>query len=558
MGTDYYLIDPKARQVLYIDRAGSDFCCVHPGPERQKVPDHGTVRVVTAGVLEAVRESLEDDGPHADLRTKDAYNWCLGRTPVLLVDDHSSGDEVAFAFCGMVSAGEVEGWSAAPDAGTDPRPRSQQERWDSAMFELREAGVDVPRMAIEQAMRNYVRLGLGKDERKAADEAIPHRMSAEGMKLQYELDVRDFDAGVADTAHTVLVLRSKDPGHGFHQPVYGAVFQEEWNGEDDPEAQGVRIGYGRDVLSAIQDLLGSESAEVDEGDLPGRTTGAELPREVILEAALADAYGRIEQLLEERRPLLDQANALVLSMEQREAIGEDWHPYYDQWLRTFAEWCARMGPEYWGHRDAAHLVRSLFAKLSGFEPQESPEPRPLFYPTIRGGEPERDQERPQTSELEKDPDPQNAYWAQRRESVEAGPPEWRQRRPPRTTRDRSVTHEVVTRFNVETGYVEWRGYRILLGALEPLDQPLLQSNGHLLEGVMLLHEVWEDIAEKFMLGVPPEKSLADILTGDITERVRAYLDRIPRVTEDDLADSHGGPELGSPAPHKLWTGEDDG
>jgi hypothetical protein len=339
------------------------------------------------------------------------------------------------------------------------RDRSQQEQWDNAMFRMREAGVDVPRMTLEQAMRMSLRFGLRKEDQEAVRSVIPGPMSADQARWKFQLDVRDFDAGTADLDHTVLVLRSKDPGHGYHRPVFAAVFQEEWDGQSDPEDQGVRVGYGRDVLSAIQGLLGRASAEVEEGGLPEHTAGLEMPREQLLEAALADAYGRIEQLLEERGPTLRKAQELILSMEARESIGANWHPYFDQWLRTFAEWAARMGGDYWGHRDAVQLVRALFAKLSGFDSQASPEPTPSYFSSVIGGVPQPDQDRPETKDLKAETEGR-PYWARRAASVEAGPPEWRTRKP-LTRRDKSVTHEVVTRFNLGTGYIAWRAHRLL-------------------------------------------------------------------------------------------------
>lgn len=108
MGTDYFLADPVAKEIVYIDRCGSDFCCVHPSPERREVPEwpRGPVRVVTPECLEAVagRECLYP-------LTLYAVEWCVGRNLVLLVDDTSMLDEESHDFCHQVVFGGLPGWT---------------------------------------------------------------------------------------------------------------------------------------------------------------------------------------------------------------------------------------------------------------------------------------------------------------------------------------------------------------------------------------------------------------------------------------------------------------
>lgn len=702
MGTDYYLIDPKAQEVKYIDRSGSSFCCAHPGPERQEVEGwpHGPVRVVTAECLVALKEDLFHEGRAADGRTWDAYRWCEGRGMVLLVDDHSPEDEAAFSFCHLVTnpqglptltfeAKELEGWTAAPEFtgprftgkesgdperamakgmkckrcgitweqmdavtpkghplfmgdlcipcatktvtkeqarpdgtcrscgmkpgeehgercifvklpdedlclrcgrgrdtdgdgncaycahlsnerlaielemldghvgkdqperdqyGNEPIARppfelrvedhperewSQQELWAGVCGLLRDRGVDVTRMVLEESLRNSLRYGLEVDKDLAAEakEKIPGIMSAESIRARFNLDKADFDAGTAPVHHTIMVLRSKDPGHGLHTPVFGAVFQEQWSGEQDPEAEGCRVGYGRDVMAALADLLGQGPAELDEGSLPSASHGLEMPREQLLEMCLADAYSRIEDLVQEREPILQKAERLTLSLEKREAIGEDWHPFFDQWLRTFAEWAARMaGGSHWGHRDAANLIRSMFTKLSGFKPQESPEPQPVYGPmTLIRDPPVPDQDRPRTMEMDKDPDPTVCTW-ERGEQLAARARSAFEPKAPRTVRDKSVTHEVVTRFNTETGYIAWRAHRIATGDEEVTPEVLARR---VVEQLTRLEQEWPPAVDMTKWGysdaakwayVRAKKVVCDVMAGvdvgDILDAVR--------------------------------------
>lgn len=273
---------------------------------------------------------------------------------------------------------------------------------------------------------------------------------------------------------------------------------------------------------------------LDEGDLPSASYGLELPREQILEMALADAYGRIEQLVEEREPTLRTAEKLILSLEKREAIGADWHPFFDQWLRTYVDWAYRMGGDEFGGRvTTANLIRSLFAKLSGFEPQKTPDPETSHYLSMIG-EPLRDQDRPRTDGLPIEPSADGHYQGWER-------PEPGKHRKPRTVRNKNVTHEVVTRFNVESGYVEWRGHRVVTGEAEVTPEVLAQR---VLEQLRVLgkdEQMEANIAYQMALTEAKQvvcQVMAGVDVGDILDAVKLQ----KRVQELEV-------RLGQPAPN---------
>jgi hypothetical protein len=117
MGTDYFLVDPRAKVVKYIDRAGSDFACIHPGPEYKSLAvwPEGPVRVVTPSCIAAVSRHLQQDPETCYSGTPDALEWCRGRKLVLLVDDSSPKDEASHDFCHQVVFGGVEGWTGEDD-----------------------------------------------------------------------------------------------------------------------------------------------------------------------------------------------------------------------------------------------------------------------------------------------------------------------------------------------------------------------------------------------------------------------------------------------------------
>lgn len=120
MGTDYYLADPIAKEVRYIDRSGRDF--VYAAMlNHQTVAEwpHGPVRVVTKVCQRAVADDLTEGvadpsclGPKP--LTQAALAWCAGRELVLLIDDSSALDYLSHDFCFRVLHGEgVPGWSGS-------------------------------------------------------------------------------------------------------------------------------------------------------------------------------------------------------------------------------------------------------------------------------------------------------------------------------------------------------------------------------------------------------------------------------------------------------------
>jgi len=111
MGTDYYLADPEAKEVLYIDRCGSDFACAAP-MDHQPVTGWlpGLVRVITREVFDEVGQ-LDSEERHRG--TFKALAWCAGRRTVLLIDDSGIPDEKNHDFCFRVNhcAVGVPGWT---------------------------------------------------------------------------------------------------------------------------------------------------------------------------------------------------------------------------------------------------------------------------------------------------------------------------------------------------------------------------------------------------------------------------------------------------------------
>ncbi len=96
MGTDYYLADPEAKELVYIDRCGSDFACALLHPERRQVEGWppGTANVINQ---ESFAELASD--PEAHRGTASALAWCEGRRTVLLIADQSAEDERNHDFC---------------------------------------------------------------------------------------------------------------------------------------------------------------------------------------------------------------------------------------------------------------------------------------------------------------------------------------------------------------------------------------------------------------------------------------------------------------------------
>jgi hypothetical protein len=123
MGTDYYLVDPLTRHVLYIDRSGSAFCVAHPAPERRPVATwpFGPVRVVSRECIAAtLRRELQEDEP--DGRLMYALKWCEGRSNVLLIDDTAAEDEASCQFCHVIC--HPHNWTAQEWSGKPVGPRT--------------------------------------------------------------------------------------------------------------------------------------------------------------------------------------------------------------------------------------------------------------------------------------------------------------------------------------------------------------------------------------------------------------------------------------------------
>jgi hypothetical protein len=114
MGTDYYLIDPAAKEVCYIDRAGTHFCHAADPVLEHKVVEgwpHGPVRVVMQQCLDALKVEIDAGEYSDDPMLLMAWEWCQGRKVILLVDDHHPADEAADTFAHHAAWGRVEGWS---------------------------------------------------------------------------------------------------------------------------------------------------------------------------------------------------------------------------------------------------------------------------------------------------------------------------------------------------------------------------------------------------------------------------------------------------------------
>ena len=118
MGTDYYLADPDAKEVFYIDRCGGDFARAAP-IEFQEVEGWppGRARVITREVFDEVGQ-LEPEERHRG--TFRALAWCAGRKTVLLIDDTSTLDEENTDFCfevnnyfGPEGAPHPNGWTGS-------------------------------------------------------------------------------------------------------------------------------------------------------------------------------------------------------------------------------------------------------------------------------------------------------------------------------------------------------------------------------------------------------------------------------------------------------------
>jgi hypothetical protein len=109
MGTDYYLADPESKQLIYIDRCGSDFACAGP-IEHRRVEGWppGQARVLTREIFDEVGELAPEERHSGTFR---ALSWCAGRRTVLLIDDAGGSDEENSDFCYEVNHGDgVPGW----------------------------------------------------------------------------------------------------------------------------------------------------------------------------------------------------------------------------------------------------------------------------------------------------------------------------------------------------------------------------------------------------------------------------------------------------------------
>lgn len=97
MGTDYYMADPEAKEVIYIDRCGRDFVRAAP-VEFQEVDGWppGRARVLTREVFDEVGR-IDPEFRHRG--TFKALAWCAGRRTVLLIDDTGPSDEENTNFC---------------------------------------------------------------------------------------------------------------------------------------------------------------------------------------------------------------------------------------------------------------------------------------------------------------------------------------------------------------------------------------------------------------------------------------------------------------------------
>lgn len=116
------------------------------------------------------------------------------------------------------------------------------------------------------------------------------------------------------------------------EEVHGQCLSCGGAGTDIDQYESLEVYVRRALRKRAEELLAVAMAEkIDsgevaacaEGDIPEPAPGLQMPREELLEAALADAYRRIEALLEEREPVLRKANELILSAEKRETIGAD-------------------------------------------------------------------------------------------------------------------------------------------------------------------------------------------------------------------------------------------
>lgn len=110
MGTDYYLADPDAQEVAYIDRCGVDFS-IAIGPEPFQPVDGwppGEARIISREAFDEVGD-LDPEERHPG--TFRALSWCAGRHRILLISDQYSPDEKNHDFCHRVRFGEpVPGW----------------------------------------------------------------------------------------------------------------------------------------------------------------------------------------------------------------------------------------------------------------------------------------------------------------------------------------------------------------------------------------------------------------------------------------------------------------